>query len=245
MLFGPETFERINAGKITVAGLGAVGSYAVEALARGGVGSLRLIDCDVISKTNINRQIFALESTIGLAKTEAASARIRDINPGCRVEGIREFIHAGTLDILWKNNPDAIIDAVDSLNPKIELIAGAYARGIPVFSSMGAAKRFDASLIRTGDLMDSSGCPFARRIRQRLRSRGVGEGIFCVYSCETAQPDHLPEGDVETEGFARGRRREPMGSMPTIPAIFGLLLAHYVLLRLARPGQELGRRSSP
>jgi tRNA threonylcarbamoyladenosine dehydratase len=237
-LLGEEGLYRLQRAHVTVVGLGAVGGHVAEALARAGVGHLRLVDFDMIQPTNINRQILALESTVGRAKAAVAEERVLGINPDCRVEGLQLFVAEESLDQLFDPIPDLVIDAIDSLNPKVQLLVGAHARGIPVMSSMGAALRTDPTKVAFGDLFDSSQCPLAKRMRKRLRQQGVGRGISCVYSTE--QIDYLyPEAEREEMGpgknpYAdRGRPRRVLGSLPTITAIFGLILANQAILRLS------------
>lgn len=232
LLVGKEKLEKIKSSFVTVIGLGAVGSYAVEALARSGVGRFRLVDFDCVEKTNINRQLFAFESTIGEHKAKIAKKRILDINPKAEVEALKEFVREDTLDMIFNERPDCLVDAIDSLNPKVDVLAGAYERGIKTVSSMGAALRTEPSDIRAGDLFDSAGCPLARFMRKRLRRRGVNSGIFCVYSPQVVKGGLAePEKDgerVELDG-KRGRDRNVLGSLSTIPGIFGLYAAHYAL----------------
>ena len=234
---GDKNFERLTQSMVTIVGLGAVGGYAAEGLARAGVGRLRIVDFDTIQLSNINRQILALDSTIGLAKVEAARERIRLINPKCRVEALQIFAADETLDTILAPQPDILIDAIDSLNPKIQLLAGAHKRGIRTFSSMGAALRTDPSKIKTGDIMSSNHCPLAKHVRNRLRRQGIAGGIQCVYSTEPVEFSY--QGPEETDQPAtlyesRGRKRNVLGSLPTITGIFGLILANEVLLQLTQ-----------
>lgn len=234
-LLGEEGFEKLQASCVTVVGLGAVGGYVVEGLVRAGVGNLRIVDFDVVEKSNINRQLLALESTLQRPKVEVARERIMAINPGCHVEALQLFAAEESLEQLLSPSPDLLIDAIDSLNPKTQLLHGAYVRGIPTISSMGAALRTDPSLIRSGDLFTTSNCPLAKHLRKRLRRRGVGEGIMTVYSTEKA--DFAYEQPPEEEAPAtvwsdRGRKRNILGSLPTITGIFGLTIANMAIMLL-------------
>ncbi|MDD3865967.1 MAG: ThiF family adenylyltransferase, partial [Candidatus Izemoplasmatales bacterium] len=141
MLLGEPAMQCLGDSHVVVVGLGAVGGYALEGLARAGVGNLRLVDFDVVSPTNINRQLLALDSTIGQPKVELAAARVKDINPDCNVEPMRTFLHTDTLDEILAGRIDMVIDAIDALLPKVELIAACVERKIPIISSMGAALR--------------------------------------------------------------------------------------------------------
>jgi tRNA A37 threonylcarbamoyladenosine dehydratase len=212
-----------------VVGLGAVGSYATEALARSGIGRLRLVDCDEIRPSNFNRQLYALDSTLGRPKTEVAAERVRDINPDCHIESLPLFAHADTLDTVLAGPPDLVIDAIDSVNPKVTLLAACQQRSIPIISSMGAALRRDPTKIRIGSLDHTHGCPLARQIRKRLKRQGISLQIPCIYSVEPVH--NLPTKAIGTEDptnetFIRGRPRRPLGSLPTLTGIFGLTAAN-------------------
>ena len=232
-MVGPEGLRRLASAHVTVVGLGAVGGYAVEALARAGVGRLRLVDCDIIRPSNFNRQIHALESTLGLTKAEAARRRVLDINPDCIVEPLEIFAHLETLDRILRGPPDLLVDAIDSVGPKVELIGAALRRHIPLVSCMGAALRTDPARLRTAPLSQTRSCPFAKQIRKRLRQEGLPVDFPCVYSDE---PVHgLPEEAIDRTGahaeevLERGRRRRTLGSLPTLTGIFGLVTANLAL----------------
>lgn len=237
-LLGEERFRLLQSKMVTLVGLGAVGGYVMEGLVRAGVSRLRLIDFDTIQPSNLNRQILALETTIGRSKAEVAGERALAINGQCRVEVLQLFAGDDTLEQILTPEPDLLIDAIDSLNPKTQLLQAAYERRIPTISSMGAALRTDPALIRSGDLFSTSNCPLARHLRKRLRRRGVGEGISCVYSIEKIDFDYrLPEEETqvgETPYADRGRQRNVLGSLPTITGIFGLTIANQAIMRLAR-----------
>ncbi len=234
ILLGREAVERLARARVYVFGLGAVGSYAVEGLARSGIGMLRLVDFDQFKPSNLNRQLYALNSTIGQSKAEVAASRVRDINPAAEAEARIAFAHADTLGELLSGSPDLVVDAVDSLGPKVEILAAAAALNVPVFSAMGAATRMDAGAVKFGPLFDAIGCPLARLVKKRLRKRGVEGDIRCVYSDEPRRLDAVREPGRETDEYRRGRRRSVLGSMATLTGIFGLRLAHEAALRLAR-----------
>jgi tRNA A37 threonylcarbamoyladenosine dehydratase len=226
LLLGKEKLKKLRDSAVTVIGLGAVGSYCVEALARSGVGSLRLVDFDDIKPTNINRHLYALSSTVGRKKAELAGERVRDINPGCKVEILQVFAAEETFKLILDNCPDVVIDAIDSLNPKTQLLSVCHRRKIPLVSCMGAALRTDPFSIKTGDLFEIKGCPLAVRVRKKLRKTGIERGIFCVYSDQKLKTA-LPEEPVFSEGeYERGRRRKKLGSLATVTGIFGLTVAH-------------------
>lgn len=238
-LLGPERFTRLQTKSVTIVGLGAVGGYVVEGLVRAGITKLRIVDFDTVQPSNLNRQILALETTLGRPKTEVARERILAINSECSVEALQLFAGEESLDRILSPQPDLLIDAIDSLNPKTQLLHAAHSRGIPVISSMGAALRTDPSKIRSGDLFTTSNCPLARHLRKRLRRRGIESGIFCVYSNEQVDFDYNQEDDTnvtpvgETPFSDRGRQRNILGSLPTITGIFGLTIANHALLHLS------------
>ncbi|MEW5895945.1 MAG: tRNA threonylcarbamoyladenosine dehydratase [Candidatus Omnitrophota bacterium] len=236
LLLGKDRVRTLHHRKVAVIGLGAVGSYAVEALARAGVGNFFLVDCDVIEESNINRQLYALHSTVGQDKVQVARERVLDINPKCRVKVERIFMHHYSIGAVFAFEPDLIVDAVDSLNAKVSILAEIHRRGVPVISSMGAALRKDPSKIKFGDISHTWGCPLAKSVRKRLRRLGIREGISCVYSTEEVPALAEAEGGEETiesvekpgENF-QGRPRRPLGSLPTVCGIFGLTVAHYAV----------------
>ncbi len=233
-LLGKEKVAKLKKAKVTVIGLGAVGSYAVEGLARAGVGNFLLIDCDVIQPSNINRQLFALESTLGREKSAAAVARVKDINPKCNAAGRTLFVHTDTLPDVFAEVPDLVIDAIDSLAPKVELLTYCYRHKIPVISSMGAAVRTDPSHVKVADIMDATSCPLLKYVKKHLRKNGVGHGLTCVYSTEKTTYT-FSEKDLEaTEeiGYVQGRPRKALGSLPTLTGIFGLTIANTAIQQL-------------
>ncbi len=235
-MVGDEGLSRLRSAFVAVIGLGAVGSYATEALARAGIGRLRLVDFDVIRPSNLNRQLLALESTIGQPKADAARARVLDIHRACEVEALEVFVHADTLDQVLAGPPDLVIDAIDSMGPKVKLLAACVQRGIPVISAMGAALRTDPTRVRCGPLSATQYCPLARRVRRALRSQGLLADIPCIYSDEPADTRFVaPPEDAEKlapDEFARGRARRVLGSLPTLTGIFGLFAANEALRML-------------
>jgi tRNA A37 threonylcarbamoyladenosine dehydratase len=219
---------RLKDARVLVVGLGAVGSFATEALARSGVGHLRLVDSDKVAISNCNRQLYALTSTLGRNKAELAAERVRDINPDCEVDAQVVFANAGTLPSILNRPLDVVVDAIDSLNPKVDLMAAALTANLPIFSSMGAARRRDPSLIRVADISKTRVCPLARAVRGRLHRRGIESGVTCVFSTEQAPEDSFTQPEAE-DIPASGRARVVMGSLPTLTGIFGLTLANAVI----------------
>ena len=225
MLLGDEGFAALESSRVTVVGLGAVGSFAAEALSRMGVGELRLVDFDRVSRSNINRQLYALESTIGLLKTHVAQRRILDINPSCRVETLDCFVDAGNVDEIIDLPADIVVDAIDGVGPKSLLLSRCITRGIPVVSSMGAARKTDPFAVKAGSLSDIVSCPLGLRVRKRLWKEGLRYGVRCIFSTERAvvcAGKPYAGEDVSV----RGRVRQPMGSLSAITGIFGLLASH-------------------
>jgi len=239
LLLGEAALERLRAARVTVFGLGGVGSFAVEALARAGVGHLRLVDHDVVGPSNLNRQLFALRSTLGQPKAEVAAARVRDINPGCDVDPRVTFVHTDTLPDLLTPRPDAMIDAIDSMACKVALMRAAHDQGIPFLTAMGAGGRTDSSQLRVGDLSETRLCPLAARVRKELRKVGITQGIRCVYSLEPAD-NKRPANPIDLEPHhGPGRQRRPVGTISYMPAIVGLKVAEEVL-RLLLEGRGTG-----
>lgn len=245
-LLGEDRFACLQSKKVSVIGLGAVGGYVVEGLVRAGVTQLRIVDFDTIQPSNLNRQILALETTVGRSKAEVAKERVAAINSECRVEALQLFAGDDTLQQILDPEPDLLVDAIDSLNPKTQLLHTAYLRKIPTISSMGAALRTDPAQIRSGDLFSTSSCPLAKHLRKRLRRRGVGSGIFCVYSTEKIDFEYrLPEEENivgKTPYCDRGRKRNILGSLPTITGIFGLTIANHAILQLCQTEQSVYRK---
>jgi len=241
LLLGKDTVQRFKQSHAAVIGLGAVGSFALEAMARAGVGSFSLIDFDEVKPTNINRQLLALESTLGKPKAVVAKKRVLDINPDCHVLAVNTFAGPENLEMLLEPKPDVVIDAIDSLNPKQELLAFCARRGIPVISSMGACDKTDPFCIRVADISQTSICPLARRIRKRLKKRGIEKGVVCVYGTQRPRGALGEEGDEET--YIRGRKRTPRGSISYMTGMFGLVVACEALRILAGGSLESRRPS--
>lgn len=223
ILIGDTGIERLQNSHVFLAGMGGVGSFTAEALARMGVGKLTLVDHDVVSGSNLNRQLVALKSTVGELKAEVMAARIRDIHPDCQLTLITDFLTPETIPQILTNGYDVVVDAIDSLSSKSALVETAWRMQLPIFASMGAGGKLDPTLVRTGDLMDTSMCKLAKHLRAQLRKRGVGRGVQTVYSLESPLPPLPPEP------VSRGRARAVNGTVSYMPSIFGLTLAGLVI----------------
>lgn len=238
LLIGGEAMERLGQSTVAVFGLGGVGSWAAEALARSGIGGFVLVDHDVVSETNINRQLVALHSTLGRPKVEVMAERIHDINPRARVTAFREFYSAENSGRLLVPGLSYVVDAIDSIASKIDLIVRAQAAGLPVMSSMGAGNKLDPSRFEVADIYATSVCPLARVMRRELRKRGV-ESLKVVFSREEplraeARDDVAGEtaGEASPADVAGARKSVP-ASISFVPPAAGLIIAAEVVRDLA------------
>ena len=232
MLLGKAAMERLRNARVAVFGLGGVGGYVVEALARGGIGALELIASDTIGESNLNRQILALRSTLGLPKTEAARRRVLDINPQAKVVTREVFYNADTADSFDLGACDYIVDAIDTVSSKLLLIERSIAAGTPIISSMGTGNKLDPAAFRVEDLAKTSMDPLARVMRRELGKRGI-KHLKVVWSPEEA----LTSQGWEAEAEALGKRQIP-GSVSFVPGAAGLILAGEVLRHIAGTGER-------
>lgn len=236
LLLGAEALGRLRKASVYIAGLGAVGATAAEALARVGVGRLRLADFDLVRPSDINRNPIALSSNLGKPKTEALAERLRDISDNLVLEPFPSFLDERTRPDFLSPPPDVLLDAIDSLGPKTGLLIDAHRLGIPTVSAMGAGRRTDPSRVRATDISQTRVCPLAHRVRERLRKAGIGSGILCVWSDE---PPAKALAEPQADTLVRGRLRRPFGSLVTVTQTFGLRLAHEalrILLEDSPPG---------
>ena len=233
LLFGPDAMDVLARAHVAVFGIGGVGGYCAEALARSGVGALDLVDHDVVSPTNVNRQIVALESTIGQSKAHVMAARIADINPSCRVTARTCFYLPDTADEIDLAQFDYIVDAVDNVTAKLLLAQRAHAVGTPIISSMGTANKLDPTALEAADINDTSICPLAKIIRKECRKRGI-DHLKVVYSREPAQQPSAEAQAAYREAVGEsapdkfGRAGIP-ASNAFVPPSAGLLLASEVV----------------
>jgi len=227
MLLGTQALERLQNSRVAVFGIGGVGGYTVEALARSGVGQLDLIDSDTVSVSNINRQILATHSTVGMPKVEAARARILDINPECLVRTHQVFYTPETADRFDFTQYDYIVDAIDTVTGKLQLVQRAVEAGTPIICCMGTGNKLDASGFEVADISKTTMCPLARIMRKELSRRGIRH-LKVVYSREEA----LTPTGWEEEAAALGKRQIP-GSVAFVPGAAGLILAGEVIKDIA------------
>jgi tRNA A37 threonylcarbamoyladenosine dehydratase len=233
LLYDSGGLEKLQNRSVAVFGIGGVGSYAAEGLIRGGVGRLTLVDFDTVDITNLNRQVHALEATVGMPKVEAMAARCRAINPPAEIEVRQERFQADNANTLLAGRYDYVLDCIDLVTSKLLLIESCLLREIPVISSMGAANKVDPTLIRVADLAHTRKCRLARIVRKELRKRQIHGGVKVVYSLEEFRP--LTEGRrAEGPDENYQERRAPLGSSSVIPPIFGLTMAGEVIRDLLK-----------
>ena len=223
-LIGPDAQERLTRARVAVFGIGGVGSFCVEALARAGIGHLLLVDADTVSITNLNRQLPALHSTLGQPKVEVMAARIRDINPDATVETRRCFYLPENADTFDLSSYDYIVDAVDTVAAKVELAVRANLTATPIISCMGAGNKLDPTRFEVEDLFRTSVCPLCKVMRKLLKARCI-DHLTVVYSKE---PPHLPDSPDDPLS-----RRTP-GSIAFVPSVAGLILAGHVIRSLSQ-----------
>ncbi|MBN1958719.1 MAG: tRNA threonylcarbamoyladenosine dehydratase [Desulfuromonadales bacterium] len=223
LLVGSPAMERLRKASVAVFGVGGVGGYAVEALARAGVGSLALVDPDRVCITNINRQILALEETVGQVKVEVMARRCLSINPQLKIVARHEAYGADTSAELLGAGYDYVLDCIDDITAKLHLMQRCFELELPVISSMGAANKLDPRQIQVADISATNKCRLARTIRKELRRRGIDQGIKVVYSTEEFRPLTGPDA---------ARRKPLLGSSSYLPPLFGLMMAGVVVQEL-------------
>ena len=220
LLIGKDNVDRLNKSRVAVFGLGGVGSYVAEALARSGVGQLLLVDADTVAISNINRQLPALHSTVGELKTQVMRTRLADINPQCKVDIISQLYTPGDFVNFIDIPVDCIVDAIDSMPAKVDLLVNAHKRGITIFSAMGTGKKMDPTKLKVADISKTDTCPLARKLRHELKKHSVVKGITVVFSTE--QP------------LERSIALPIITSMVFVPASAGLLLGSLVIKELLK-----------
>ena len=236
-LLGEDGFGRLQRSFVVVIGLGGVGSHAALGLARAGVGRLRLVDFDAVTATSLNRHAAALPEHVGQPKTRVLAELISRIHSSIDVEPRAAFFHEDTADDLLAGDPNLVVDAIDSLNPKVALLETCVGRGLPVVTSLGASSRTDPSKVRVAPLDQTRGCPLGKALRKRLRRRGVDlTRITAVHSIEEPGPTLPPDGGEDWYGD--GRPRNLLPSLSTLPGIFGYAAANAAILAIARHSPE-------
>ncbi len=234
LLFGAERINEFLEAHVLVVGLGGVGGYAAEMLVRAGIGQLTIVDADTVQPSNLNRQLVALNSTMGQPKAEALAKRLLDINPALRLTVINEFLKDDNMvALLDQTSYDYVVDAIDSLSPKVYLIALSLERGYPIISSMGAGAKQDASSVMVADISKSYNCNLARALRKRLRKLGVKKGVPVVFSNELRNDDAVVEISGET------CKRSTAGTVAYMPAIFGCHLSAYVIQTIKLKSKQI------
>jgi tRNA A37 threonylcarbamoyladenosine dehydratase len=223
LLLGEEHVNRLRRSHVLVAGLGGVGAYAAEMICRGGVGRMTIVDGDAVHPTNRNRQLPALFSTEGMRKADVMAARLRDINPALELEVIDEYLRDERLEEIVDRGYDYVVDAIDTLSPKVFLIANAVRRGLPVVSSLGAGGKIDPALVRIDDISRSHHCRLGKMLRKRLHRLGIRDGVTVVYSEE--ELDRTATRAVEDER----NKKTIVGTISYMPPLFGCCLASVVL----------------
>ena len=222
LMLGDEAVKKLQKSRVAVFGVGGVGGYAVEALCRAGIGALDIVDSDTVAPSNLNRQIIATRDTVGQYKVDAAEARIKSINPDCKVTKHRCFFLPETVCEFDFASYDYVVDAIDTVTGKLELIRCAKEAGVPVISSMGAGNKLDPTAFRVADIEKTRVCPLARIMRKELKRRGIS-GVKCVFSEEI--PMDIPQPERES---GEAKRVTP-GSVSFVPSVVGLIIAAEVV----------------
>ena len=223
LLIGKKKLKKFNVSHVLVAGLGGVGACAAEMLCRAGIGNMTLIDADVFQTTNLNRQIPSLQSNIGKKKTGVLKRRLKDINPKVNIEIIDRFLTRENIPTLFTKNYDYIIDAIDTLTPKIYLIYNTIKNNIPLVSSMGSGGRINPSLVKIADISESHTCNLARILRKRLHKLGIYDGFKVVFSSERVNPDTVELTEKEKN------KKTNIGTISYMPVVFGCFCASTVI----------------
>ena len=238
LLLGPEGLAKLKGSTVAVFGLGGVGGFAAEALCRAGVGRLIIIDFDDICLTNINRQIHAMDGTVGKPKATIMAERLRLINPDAEILPYKDFYSAENSDFFFSHRPDYVVDAIDHFTSKIHLIKSCRERKVPVISSMGAAAKLDPTAIQVADISKTHKCRMARSVRKLLKKEGITRGVTVVFSTEEYREPAVRDGgcgvscicpNKDDQRFSCEHRRVILGSISYIPAIFGLTMAGVVV----------------
>jgi tRNA threonylcarbamoyladenosine dehydratase len=238
LLIGSAGLNQLKNSSVAIFGLGGVGSYAAEALCRAGIGRLILVDFDDICLTNVNRQLHAMDGTVGKAKVEIMAQRLRLINPDAEIVPYQDFYAAENSDFLMADGYDYVVDAIDHITSKLHLIRTCRQGNIPIISSMGAAAKLDPTQIQVADISQTNKCRMARSVRKLLKKQGIASGVKVVYSTEEYREQQQQDGgckgncicpNKDDQRFSCEHRRVILGSVSFIPSIFGLTMAGVVV----------------
>lgn len=223
LLIGKEKLNKLINAHVLVVGMGGVGSFAAEFICRSGVGEMTIIDGDVVDPSNRNRQLPALATTHGMSKVELMAERLRQINPEIKLNVIKEFVQPERVQEMLSGKPDYVVDAIDSLTPKLTFIKAAYGMGLRIVSSMGAGAKLDPTRLQVTDISKTYNCPFAQQIRKQLRSDGIRKGLKVVFSPE----EPIRESLMLTDGS--NFKKSAYGTISYLPATFGAVLSSVVI----------------
>jgi len=223
LLIGEATVKKLNTKHVMVVGMGGVGSFAAEFICRSGIGKMTIIDGDIVDPTNRNRQLPALSTNHGVSKADIMAERLKQINPEIQLNVVKEFVNPGMVEKMLEYNPDYIVDAIDSITPKITFLSTAFAKGIPIVSSMGAGAKLDPTQLKVVDISKTIICPFAQQVRKELKRKNIYKGIKAVFSPEPP----IKESLMMTDG--RNFKKSAYGTISYLPATFGAVAASVVI----------------
>jgi len=223
LLIGESNVKKLNTKHVMVVGMGGVGSFAAEFICRSGIGKMTIIDGDIVDPTNRNRQLPALSTNHGVSKADIMAERLKQINPEIQLNVVKEFVNPGMVEKMLEHNPDYIVDAIDSITPKITFLSTAFAKGIPIVSSMGAGAKLDPTQLKVVDISKTIICPFAQQVRKELKRKNIYKGIKAVFSPELP----IKESLMLTDG--RNFKKSAYGTISYLPATFGAVAASVVI----------------
>ncbi len=223
LLIGKEKLDKLNNAHVLIVGMGGVGSFAAEFICRSGIGEMTIIDGDVVDPSNRNRQLPALATTHGQSKVTLMGERLMQINPELKLHMINEFVQPGRVEEMLQCKPDYVVDAIDSITPKLTFIKEAFSSGLPIVSSMGAGGKVDPTQLQVADISKTYNCPFAQQVRKMLKAAGIFKGFKAVFSPEKNKPESL----MMTDGT--NFKKSAYGTMSYMPATFGAVVSSVVI----------------